>query len=224
MQLIFVMDLIPKSNTSYKDVNYWNERYAIEETYDWFKSYDSFKHLIKENVSLEDNILMLGCGNSNLSEQMYGDGYHNIVNIDYSDIVIGNMSKKYADLKKMSWEVMDMRDMSFPDESFDVIFEKGTLDAMLVEDSPWHISEENAQLIDTILTQVSRILTRNGRFISVTFTQPHFRLPMYVKEKYEWDVEQLTFGDCVQYFFYICTKGKPLKPSMLERYSKKPKS
>ena len=27
---------------------------------------------------------MLGCGNSKLSEEMYDDGYHNIVNVDVS--------------------------------------------------------------------------------------------------------------------------------------------
>ena len=37
---------------------------------------------------------MLGCGNSMLSEDMYNDGYRNIVNIDFSSIVINNMKRK----------------------------------------------------------------------------------------------------------------------------------
>ncbi|XP_071454716.1 EEF1A lysine methyltransferase 4-like [Hetaerina americana] len=214
------MDLIPSSNASYKDVNYWNERYSKEESYDWFKSYESFKHLIKDCVSSSDRILMLGCGNSSLSEHMYEDGFQNIVNIDYSEVVINKMKEKYSNLKGMSWEVMDMRSMSFLEASFDVIIEKGTLDAMLVENSPWHISDENLALIDEILTQVSRILKDNGKFISVTFTQPHFRIPMFINEKYRWDVEQKTFGEFVQYFFYICVKGRPLSQSLLKKYNK----
>ncbi|XP_046388750.1 EEF1A lysine methyltransferase 4-like [Ischnura elegans] len=214
------MDLIPSSNSSYKDVNYWNDRYTKEDSYDWFKSYDAFKHLIKACVSSDDRILMLGCGNSKLSELMYEDGYRNIVNVDYSEVVINRMKEKCMNMAGMTWEVMDIRSMSYSDESFDIVIEKGTLDAMLVDDSPWHISEENSALIDTILTQVSRILKDQGRFISVTFTQPHFRIPMLINRKYEWDVEQKSFGEFVQYFFYLCTKGRPLSESLINKYKK----
>ena len=36
---------------------------------------------------------MLGCGNSKLSEQMYEDGYTNILNVDISPTVIEQMRK-----------------------------------------------------------------------------------------------------------------------------------
>ena len=72
-----------------------------ETTFDWFKSYKDVAHLLR--AALPDQsvrILMLGCGNSTLSEdvrpyyfiialtlpgliaQMYDDGYKNIVNVD----------------------------------------------------------------------------------------------------------------------------------------------
>jgi hypothetical protein len=72
-----------------------------ETTFDWFKSYKDVAHLLR--TALPDQsvrILMLGCGNSTLSEdvrryyfiipltypgliaQMYDDGYKNIVNVD----------------------------------------------------------------------------------------------------------------------------------------------
>lgn len=31
---------------------------------------------------------MVGCGNSKLSEDMYDDGYKDIINIDISDVVV----------------------------------------------------------------------------------------------------------------------------------------
>jgi len=53
------MDL-PPLNESYKDLNYWNERYKNEEDYDWFKTYKDFVHLLEGHVSKSDWILMLG--------------------------------------------------------------------------------------------------------------------------------------------------------------------
>ena len=74
-----IMDL-PKENTSYKLKEYWDTRFSKEETFEWCKSYGDFKDLLCRHVGRSDRILMLGCGNSILSEDMYNDGYRNIVN------------------------------------------------------------------------------------------------------------------------------------------------
>ncbi|CAN5951111.1 unnamed protein product [Sphagnum jensenii] len=75
---------------------------------------------------------MLGCGNSKLSEQMFDAGYHNIVNIDISESVIDQMRKiNDGKGKKMEWLVMDGCDLKFPSASFDVVLDKGTLDAVI---------------------------------------------------------------------------------------------
>lgn len=39
-------------------------------------------------MTKEDSILMVGCGNSKLSQQMFEAGYKKIVNIDISPTVI----------------------------------------------------------------------------------------------------------------------------------------
>ena len=48
-----------------------------------------------------------GCGNSELSGDLYEDGYKNITNIDYSPVVISNMVQKYQHMPNMKWEVGD---------------------------------------------------------------------------------------------------------------------
>lgn len=63
---------------------------------------------------------------------MYDAGYHNIVNIDISESVIEQMSTATSSKgKKMEWLVMDGCDLKFPDASFDVVLDKGTLDAVI---------------------------------------------------------------------------------------------
>src|SRR5712691_5841765 len=98
-----LISLLPGGSKRVTDV-----RREAETTFDWFKSYKDVAHLLR--AVLPDKlvrILMLGCGNSPLSEdvcsyhfviiarhlrpaltnpglisQMYDDGYKNIVNID----------------------------------------------------------------------------------------------------------------------------------------------
>jgi len=92
---------------------------------------------------------MLGCGNSLLSRDMYLDGYRNIVNLDFSRVVIEKMAEKYAGFEGMSWVCMDMLNMEFPIECFDVVLEKGTIDALLVDQQDlWKPSQDIVSMMD----------------------------------------------------------------------------
>ena len=92
---------------------------------------------------------------------MYKDGFQNILNIDYSDVVIKNMRERHKHLIGMTWMVADAQDLTRLDpKSFDVVLEKGTLDAMLVDErDPWNISVEGEATIDNILNQVNQFRT-----------------------------------------------------------------
>ncbi|KAL5633345.1 hypothetical protein ACGC1H_003741 [Rhizoctonia solani] len=138
------MDVIPKHNKSYEGKDYWDERYQSEEgrqPFDWFKSYKDIKEILEVYIPRKNvRILMLGCGNSTLSEDMYQDGYQNIVNIDFSPVVIQHMRSAYP---HMEWLEMDIRDLKFEAETFDILIDKGTMDAMLTGASDvWNPSPE----------------------------------------------------------------------------------
>ena len=63
--------------------------------------------------SRESKILVVGCGNSLLSEHMYDiGGYHNITNIDYEEKVVESMSERSKNRQGMSYLKMDMLDLS----------------------------------------------------------------------------------------------------------------
>ena len=72
---------------------------------------------------------------------MYEDGFTNILSTDISEVCIERQKSAFPHLE---WQVADLRNMDcFQNESFDVVIEKATLDALLVkEKSPWHPSEE----------------------------------------------------------------------------------
>jgi len=209
---------LPQSNSAYGQKQYWDTRYETEEYFEWFAGYEPYKDILRKNIKTTDKILTLGCGNSKLSEDMYHDGFTQITNTDYSEIVIENMRNKTSNLKKMTWEVKDIYDLDYDDECYDVILEKGTLDALLVDEKdPWRMSRPSLEGMQKILSSVSRILKPGGRFISITFAQPHFRVPIYAVTDYKWDARWDTFGETFHYFIYTMTKGLPLSADVLRR-------
>ena len=87
----------------YGKASYWDERYTkVPEPFDWYQRYSGVKDLIQQYVKRTDHILMLGCGNSRLSEDMYDDGFTTVANIDISKVVIDQMVEKYRDKTGLS--------------------------------------------------------------------------------------------------------------------------
>jgi hypothetical protein len=95
---------IPRKNDVYTKVEYWNERFQTEEEYDWYCSYSDVAHQIMPFLHQHSRILILGCGNSKFSEDLYHGGYPNIVNIDYSSIVIQQMQLRHQDKPTVKWK------------------------------------------------------------------------------------------------------------------------
>lgn len=56
--------------------------------------------------------------------------YGNQTAVDFSNVVTSNMKRQYPS-HGVDWQTMDIRALSFPNDSFDVCVDKATLDAML---------------------------------------------------------------------------------------------
>ena len=77
---------------------------------------------------LEHVQLLNSCAVS-FSQQMYQDGYCDILSTDISEVCIANQQKAFPHL---TWQVADLMHLEdFQDDSFDVVIEKATLDALL---------------------------------------------------------------------------------------------
>ncbi|PBK99613.1 S-adenosyl-L-methionine-dependent methyltransferase [Armillaria gallica] len=202
------MDNLPEKNEQYGIKDYWDQRYQAEsdvKSFDWFKKYsdiaDLFRELIPDKTS---KILMLGCGNSTLSEDMYDDGYKNIVNVDYSSVVIEQMQKRHGtDRPEMEWRVMDVRELEFADDHFDVAIDKGTMDAMMtakgdVWDPPEQVVSDCTKEVDEVI----RVLRKStGLFLYLTFGQPHFRRRFLARPETSLHIKEL--GEAFHYYLYI---------------------
>lgn len=133
---------------------------------------------------------------------MWEDGYHNIVNTDYSKTVIEQMRRRHEVRPEMEWHEMDVRELKFDDSSFDVAIDKGTMDAMMTSKDVW---EPPPQVIDDCTKEVDetlRVLRKpSGLFIYLTFGQPHFRRRFLTRPGTTLEIKEL--GEAFHYYLYI---------------------
>ncbi|KAK9463970.1 S-adenosyl-L-methionine-dependent methyltransferase [Lipomyces oligophaga] len=195
-------------------VEYWDGRYKKDETeitFDWFKSFHDLEPFFRKYMDWNPakKILMLGCGNSTLSKDLYDSGLRRIVNVDFSPTCIQRMKETYPE-PEMTWQVMDVRDMSMLDDSsFDYAIDKGTLDALLsYTGSVWTIPDDVKANTDRYMSEICRVLKPGGSLLYVSYRQPHFAKP--VLQRSDWNVEVDVLADQAggfEYFGYNVRKN-----------------
>ncbi|KAI0218062.1 eEF1A lysine and N-terminal methyltransferase [Lamellibrachia satsuma] len=166
------MNLLPKSHKEFSSAEYWEKFFKKRgnKSFEWYGEYPQLCSLLHKYIKCSEKILVIGCGNSSLSADMYDVGYHNIVNVDISDVVIRQMTEKHAkDRPKMTFAKMDILKMSeFADGEFSVILDKGTLDAMATDES-----EDTQAKVSQMFSEIVRVLRVGGRYVCVSLAQGH---------------------------------------------------
>ncbi|PFH34656.1 hypothetical protein BESB_066890 [Besnoitia besnoiti] len=131
-------------------------------------------------------ILHVGCGNSELPRELVEDGYSAIVNVDFSSVVIANMCRRCRHLgSALEWECLDVRKgalaKKFGAEAFDVVLDKGFLDAYISGDQEqpaaggaapakaWDYRQEAQEYLQSVL----HVLKPGGVYILVTLAQDY---------------------------------------------------
>jgi hypothetical protein len=61
-----------KENKKFESQEYWDDRFREEEEYDWLGHLEDFEHLL--NLEKNSVILILGCGNSRLTQELEAKG------------------------------------------------------------------------------------------------------------------------------------------------------
>ncbi|KAB0376483.1 eEF1A lysine and N-terminal methyltransferase isoform X1 [Muntiacus reevesi] len=165
------MNLLPKSSKEFGSVDYWEKFFQQrgKKAFEWYGTYLELCGVLHKYIKPREKVLVVGCGNSELSEQLYDVGYQDIVNIDISEVVIKQMKERNASRRpRMSFLKMDMTQMEFPDASFQVVLDKGTLDAVLTDEE-----EKTLQQVDRMLAEVGRVLQVGGRYLCISLAQAH---------------------------------------------------
>jgi ubiquinone/menaquinone biosynthesis C-methylase UbiE len=83
-------------------------------------------------------------------------------------------------------KVGDAEKIKEPAGSFDVVFEKGTIDSIL---TGYHSHEK----IKSVLSEISRVLTPTGTLISISHAAENYRLIHFKQLRYLWNVKKKEF-------------------------------
>ena len=103
---------------------------------------------------------------------------------------------------------MDCTDLTFNDGTFDIVFDKATLDSILCGEG----ANERAQ---AMLENICRVLKNQGVYICISYGKPDMRTQYLQNDKLDWDIESRELprpklmdgqseGDC--HYCYICKK------------------
>ncbi|XP_042339880.1 LOW QUALITY PROTEIN: eEF1A lysine and N-terminal methyltransferase [Plectropomus leopardus] len=161
------MSLLPRTAEEFSSAEYW-ERFFFkkrgEKAFEWYGDYNKLCGVLHKYIKVQDKVLVVGCGNSELSEQMYDVGYKNLTNIDISETVVAHMNQRNAQRRPdLTFQQVDATQTPYEDASYQAALDKGTLDAMA--------SEEEGALARNMLTEVGRVLSVGGRYVCVTLAQ-----------------------------------------------------
>ena len=124
----------------YSKKGFWDDYYQShpKSPYDWLQQYSSLKDIFRKATSPSESkkdlkILDIGCGTSQILENLYKDGYNKLIGIDFCREIINYNKNRYKDLSEFfEFFEMDGLEMDFFDCSFDKIIDKGLLDCVLV--------------------------------------------------------------------------------------------
>lgn len=157
------------SAPDYGDVGYWETRYQSNPApFDWYQSWENLYPVFAPLFTGDEIVLNIGCGNSTMAFDMT-QTFRSVTSIDFSPTVIAQMREVYAGDERLQWHVMNCFDMSFPDASFDIVFDKGTIDSILCGSQPM-------ESVHRTLSEVERVLRAGGIFLFVSFGKPSTRV------------------------------------------------
>lgn len=189
-----------------------------------YGSYAEIGHSIEKYLKPTDRILQIGCGNSTLADDLYDNGFRRVTSIDIIEDVIRRQNDKNASVRpQLEFHVVDITSAAEGSEilqptHFQVVLDKGTLDALLPPDS---IPEQEAT-VGKMFEQAHRVLAIGGRYLVVTLAQPEI-IRLWIKyfqnstdRSYILRVQQLNNGGMgsgddwkLPTFLLVATKLKP---------------
>ncbi|KAF5303179.1 hypothetical protein FQA39_LY10092 [Lamprigera yunnana] len=219
------MNLLPKTHHEFSQKDYWEDFFKKRgaKAFEWYGEYPELCGHLHKYIKVKDNVLVVGCGNSSLSSDLYDVGYKNVTNIDISEVVIRQMLNLHEkERPQLKYLQMDVFNMNFSDELYSVVLDKGTLDALMPDGN----GETQVRILK-YFKEIERVLKRGGRYICISLLQKHildFILSYFPSNNWMFRVVRCFDAEkknqnaetSLPVFMVICTKFIVLPQKILE--------
>ena len=108
------LSLLPRASADFSSKKYWQQFFAKRKSaFEWYCDTKLLYGVIQKYILQNNKILVPGCGNSTLGEDLFDTGFKSVVNIDISDVVIKSMIKKNKiNRPGLKFLVMDVKKVS----------------------------------------------------------------------------------------------------------------
>mmetsp|Transcript_122919 Transcript_122919/g.342523 ORF Transcript_122919/g.342523 Transcript_122919/m.342523 type:complete len:250 (-) Transcript_122919:114-863(-) len=141
--------------------------------------------LDRAGVRPAHRLLHVGCGTSEVTESLWRSGFSDVTHLDLSADLIQQLSARLS-FTNHTFAVGDLTGLTFADGVFDVVLDKGALDA---------VSCKDPTLVRAAARHVARVLRpRSGLYIMVSRFDPAQWLPSLSRHGEEG--EPPAFGEC----------------------------
>lgn len=182
--------------------SYWDAAYAsglYQDQYEWLQtSAELWPHIQRAlDGQAQARVLHVGCGNSELGKDVANAG-HDVVNVDYSSVVIEAMRRKHPDLVWIQADCAEQGALGL-DGAYDVCIDKGALDALLESGSQYMLDQARR-----MVAEIHRVLRPGGRYLlfSNDGSKRHEVLDKHF-QRIEYECREGYSMDLYQKFMYV---------------------
>lgn len=215
--------MVGTTHNDYSSPVYWDLRYQRQRekdgpgyTFEWFAELELVQTHLQMVFSEYDapRVLVVGCGNSKLSELIYNNGHADITNIDFSAVVVKDMKERYKTFEGMLFYLCNVIDLSFfPENSFDIIIDKGCLDCVFS-------MLDGARSAIKACKEIFRVLAPRGSFLLYSCGSPRTRETHLKAKGLRWDVQGIFVDGTASSYYYIMKTHKKYADSTALAHSR----
>mmetsp|Transcript_108199 Transcript_108199/g.248113 ORF Transcript_108199/g.248113 Transcript_108199/m.248113 type:complete len:184 (-) Transcript_108199:363-914(-) len=157
------------------------------EFYDWYYEFDALRVILMEHVDSDTKIIDVGCGNSLVPVELAKTAQE-VVGLDYSPICIQQMKERFPAVPGLTFVIGDVTAMEYSTHYFDVVMEKGCLDAICS-------GQNYAKMLLLSLQEICRIMKPGGLFLHFTWAPLDGlggRGPYLLHPSLDWDLGKVS--------------------------------